>query len=338
MKYLRSIFVFSFFIIGFAQIFAFGAKESNSSEEKKITVYAYKSFVSSYGPGLQIAEIFKTKTGYEIEYVICKEGVENRAIVEGKNTSADILLGIDNHLIEKVRKANILLPYKPKNHTLVSKDVIISDDWLLTPFDYGYIAFMYDTKAKIIPPKNFKDLTKDEYKGKFVLIDPRSSTTGLAMVPWSRAVFGDNYLDFWKNFKKNVFTMTPSWSASYDLFTRGEAPFAISYTTSLAYHVLNDKTDRYQPIIFDDGNIMQIEGMGISSYTKHLEGAKLFIEFMLTEEAQSIIPENQFMFPANSKVQLPASYKDVPKPVKALRIPTEDLTVYTNAVIDAIQK
>ena len=59
---------------------------------------------------------------------------------------------------------------------------------------------------------------------------------------------------------------------------------------------------------------------------------------MLTEDAQSLIPETQFMFPIIDGMKLPSSYKDVPVPLKILRISSEDQTGYINAVLDVLQK
>ncbi len=333
-NHLRSILIFSFLIIGCIALFASGAKEA---EGTTVVVYTTKSFAADYGPGPKIAELFKAKTGKDVEYVICKEGVLNRAVIEGKNTNADVLIGIDNHLVESARKAEILIPYRSENSKAISKEYIITDDWLLTPFDYGYLAFMFDTNSKIAAPKNLTDLTKPEYKSKIIILDPRTSTAGLALVSWTRAAFGNNYLAYWKKLKANIFMMAPKWSAGYDLFTAGEVPFAFSYTSSLAYHVLYDKTMRFRPLVFTDGHIIQIEGMGISAYAKHINEAKLFIDFMLTEEAQSVIPETQFMFPVIGEIKLPDSYKDVPSPPKVFRIPAADQSSYVNSVIDVLQ-
>ena len=337
MKNIRSVFIVSFLVFGFAALFAGGAKESAEGRERKVVVYTTNSFAGSYGPGQKIAELFKARTGCEVEYVICKEGILNRAVLEGKSTNADVLIGIDNHLLQAARKAGVLKPYKPQSAQSVSKDLLLAEDWLLTPFDYGYLTFMFDTNSKLNPPRSLEDLTKSEYKGKIVIIDPRTSTTGLALVAWTRSVFGDNYLDYWKRLKANIFTMAPKWSAGYDLFTSGEAPFAFSYTTSLASHVLYDKTLRFRPLIFTEKHIIQIEGMGLSAYARHTEDAKRFIDFMLTEEAQNRLPETQFMFPAVTGIKLPASFKDVPVPANSSRIPTDDQTEYVNSVINVLQ-
>ena len=339
MKHRFYLFLCICFSLQSLSVFAYGSKEPALSASKKLTVYTTKSFAADYGPGPKIAELFKANTGTEIEYVICKEGVLNRAVAEHGKTVADVLVGIDNHLVEKARKAGILQAYRPKNAAeKISNDIVISADWLLTPFDYGYFAFMYDTNAKIPRPKTLQDLTKPEYKSTVVILDPRTSTPGLGLIAWTKAAFKDAYLDFWKAFKPSIFTMSPKWSAGYGLFTAGEAPLALSYTSSLASHILYDKTERFQPLIFEEGHIIHIEGMGIAADTKNTALARMFIDFMLSDEVQNLLLETQFMFPAVKDITLPASFKDVPAPTKILKISTDDENELVNPVLDVLQQ
>ena len=56
--------------------------------------------------------------------------------------------------------------------------------------------------------------------------------------------------------------MTPGWSEAYGLFTKGEAPMVLSYTTSPAYHMVAENTERYQAAAFREGHYLQIEVAG----------------------------------------------------------------------------
>ncbi len=339
MKIIRSILFF--LVIGLAPLFASGVRESTAllQSGNKLVVYTTKSFGGDYGPGPKIAELFKNKTNIEIEFVFCKEGVLNRSILEGKNTSADVLVGIDNHTIEIAKKANILKAYHPKGaEAKIDPALLIDKNWLLTPFDYGYLCFMFDTKSNIARPKKLKDLTKPEYKSKIIIFDPRTSTTGLGFVAWVNEIFKNESNEFWRALKPNIFLMAGKWSEGYPLLTKGEAPLAFSYTSSLAAHILYDKTERFQPLIFEDGHIVHIEGMGISAYSKRVKNAKAFIDFMLTEEAQNCLPETQFMYPILKNTKLPKSYTGIPQPKKILKIPTADTNKMKNAAINELQK
>jgi thiamine transport system substrate-binding protein len=170
-------------------------------------------------------------------------------------------------------------------------------------------------------------------------MDPRTSTPGLGFAAWTVAVFGDKVNDYWKALKPNILTMAPGWSAGYGLFTSGEAPLVISYTTSPAYHVEYDKTDRYQALIFDEGHPMQVEGAGILKGAPNEAGAKKFMDFFITEEAQNTLPLTQWMYPANKNVVLPDSYKQAARvPAKTVSADSEKVTAALSGMMTAIGK
>ncbi|PIE97714.1 MAG: thiamine ABC transporter substrate-binding protein [Treponema sp.] len=315
---------FSFFMIVFFAIFCSSfAFAFGGADENVVVVYAYDSFVAEWGPGPEIIKRFEEATGYKVEFFICEDAgtVLSKAILEKNSPQADVLVGIDNFLIQKARRADVLTPYIPKNkNNITSADLVFAKDYLLTPYDYGYFAFMYDTNSKIPAPKSLKDLLKPEYKKSIVLMDPRISTPGLGFLMWTKAVFGKDYLNYWKKLDNSVLTITPGWSSGYNLFTAGEAPLVSSYTTSMAYHVKYDKTERYQALIFPEGHIRQIEGLGLVKNARNPKGAKAFIEFMLTKEVQQLLTETQWMYPVALKGNLPASFNKVKVPGKVLKI------------------
>ena len=83
--------------------------------------------------------------------------------------------------------------------------------------------------------------------------------------------------------KDNALTVADGWSSAYGLFTEGEAPIVLSYTTSPVYHVMNDNTTRYQALIFPEGHEATIEGIGIIKGTDKRAEAEAFIDFILTD-------------------------------------------------------
>ncbi|MEO1749451.1 MAG: thiamine ABC transporter substrate-binding protein, partial [Pseudomonadota bacterium] len=81
------------------------------------------------------------------------------------------------------------------------------------------------------------------------------------------------------------------------LFTNGEVPMVLSYTTSPAYHILAEETDRYKAASFDEGHYMQIEVAGITTKGADNPLSKQFMEFMVSSDFQSIIPQTNWMLP-----------------------------------------
>jgi thiamine transport system substrate-binding protein len=281
----------------------------------ELTVYAYDSFVADWGPGPELARRFEAKTGVRVNMISCGDAAQvlSRAALEKASPSADILVGIDNNLIAMARRADILEPYRsPLAESAVPRDLVLSDDWLLTPYDWGAFAIIFDTASGIKPPASLEDLAKSEYAKKIILMDPRTSTPGTGFLAWTIASYGKEYPGYWKRIKGNILTLAPSWDAGYGLFTSGEAPLVISYTTSPAYHLETEKSTRYRALAFAEGHPVQIEGIGLVKGARNSAAAKAFIDFMLTDEAQSVLPLTQWMYPVSRSVKLPESFSAAP--------------------------
>jgi len=305
-------------------IFSFFIADANEAD---LTIYAYDSFVSEWGPAGKVIPKFESKYNVKLDVISVGDAgqVLNRAILEVKRPKADIVLGIDNNLLSKAIDSNILESYISPNLNLVPKQLIFDKSHHITPFDYGYFAIVYDTKKISKPPENFEELLSPKYKGKLILEDPRTSSPGLGFLLWTISVYGKDYLKYWDRLKPNILTITEGWDSAYGLFTSGEAPMVLSYTTSPAYHVEYENTKRYKAAIFKEGNYLQIEGMGILKGTKNEKLARKFIDFILTEDFQGEIPLTNWMFPVNPNVKLPASFKYAIKPEKTLSIDTYEI-------------
>lgn len=301
-------------------------KAADESRLKEVVVYTYDSFVSEWGAGPEIEKLFEEKTGLELTFVDCGDAVQvlSRAVLEKNDVQADVILGLDNNIAQKAEKAGILVSYKPADADKIISDEIrlqLGKNWTLTPYDYSHFAMIYDTLSDVPCPKSLEDLLNPVYEKKIILMDPRTSTPGLGFVTWTAAIYGDKTADYWKALKPNILTMAPGWSSGYGLFKKGEAPLVISYTTSPASHIEYDSTDRYIAPVFEQGHPVQVEGAGILKGAKNRKGAELFIDFLISEEAQSVMPLTQWMNPVNKAVALPACYEQAaPIPSKTLAV------------------
>ena len=304
------------------------SKKTEKNRKNEVIIYTYDSFLGDWGPGDKIESLFEEKTGLDLTFVNCGDGIQllDRAIIEKDNVKADIILGLDNNLIEKIDKSEIFVPYIPENAEKIIPETLINQltgktKWLLTPYDYSHFAMIFDTESSLPCPESLEDLTNPVYKKKIILMDPRTSTPGYGFVAWTAAVYGKNVLEYWERLKPNILTMAPDWSSGYGLFKKGEAPLVISYTTSPATHIEYDNTDQYIAAVFEQGHTIQVEGAGILKNAPNLEGAQLFMDFLITEEVQDILPLTQWMIPANKNVKLPECYKKAcPVPEKTLRV------------------
>jgi len=293
-----------------------------SAQNKELVVYAYDSFTAEWGPGPKVVPLFEKE--YDCKVTLVSKGdagqLLSAAVLEKAAPRADVLVGLDNNLLGKAIKADVLQVYRPKNLGLLAAGLDFDRTHHLTPFDYGYFCLMWDSQKLANPPRTLGDLTRPEYAKKLILMDPRTSTPGLGFLATVVAAKGQGWPDFWKALKPSILTVTSGWDTGYGMFTQGEAPLVVSYTTSAAYHVQNDKTDRYKAIVFPEGLVMQVEAAGIVKGARHAELAKAFIEFMLTPKFQQELPATQWMYPASAGVKLPASFSAAPKPAKTLKV------------------
>lgn len=290
------------------------SKVSIRENSKEVVAYAYDSFVGEWGPGNELKKKFEEKTGLVLTFVEGEDAVSllSRAILEKNDPQADILIGLDNNTAGKAVSADILQEYKPENADILipaSLESALGGNWKITPYDYSHFAIIYNTESSLPAPKSLEDLADPKYQKSLILMDPRTSTPGLGFAAWTVAIFGDRYLDYWKALRPNILAVTPGWSSGWGMFEKGEAPLVISYTTSPAATVEYSGSTTYKALIFDEGHPVQVEGAAILKNAKNPEGARKFMDFLVSDEAQSILPLTQWMYPANKNVKLPESYK-----------------------------
>ncbi|MBQ7644343.1 MAG: thiamine ABC transporter substrate-binding protein [Spirochaetales bacterium] len=303
-------------MLAICSIFAQSASESAANKDQKtLTVYAYDTFCGDWGAASAVIPAFEEATGIKVNLVSAGAAIEviNKVRLEGANTRCDVILGITDDLAEKAY--DLLESYNSPNISNIDSRLIFDPQNRLIPYDYGAFAFVYDTEAKIELPTCLEDLKKDIYKDKVILIDPRTSSVGTGLLMWTYNALGEGWKDWWKTMSKNALTTASGWSSGYGLFTEGEAPIVISYTTSPVYHVMWEDTTRYQALLFTDGHEVTIEAAGIVKGTKHRQEAEAFIDFLLTQ-AQIDLANANSMYPANTKLELPPAYDFAPVPEK----------------------
>jgi thiamine transport system substrate-binding protein len=168
-----------------------------------------------------------------------------------------------------------------------------------------------------------------------VLEDPRTSAPGLGLLLWMQKVYGDKAGEAWTQLKPRIVTFTKGWSEAYGLFLKGEADMVLSYTTSPAYHIAVEKKANYKAAAFAEGHYLQVEIAGMTRTTKQPDLARKFMAFVISEPFQSAMPEGNWMFPAKAPASgLPASFKDLVQPPKALLYTPEDVRQNRRAFTD----
>lgn len=271
----------------------------DEGERPTLTVYTYESFIAEWGPGPGVEKAFEARCECDLNFVSLGGGIDilQRLRLEGDSTAADVVLGLDMNLIEEARRLELLAPHGVDPAAL-DLPIEWNDDTFL-PYDWGRFAFIYDTEVLPEPPTSFEALLDAPEELKVIISDPRTSVPGLGLLLWIKHVYGDQADEAWQRLQPHILTVASGWSQAYfSLFMNGEAPMVLSWSTSPAYHMAVDKTDRYQAAEFDEGHYLHIETAAMLAGSSHPELARQFMGFILDRDFQREIPLGNVMYPA----------------------------------------
>ena len=283
---------------------------------EKLTIYTYDSFVSEWGPGPIIEKIFEEKHNADLEFVAVDSAATllNKVILEGDTSKADIVLGLDMNLFDLAEQSELFTTHNINDINNLINLPLKWESNKFVPYNYGYFSFVYNEANLATPPKSMDELINST-NARIVIQDPRTSTPGLGLLTWMKALYGDKAGDEWKKLNKKIISVTKGWTdAYYNFFMAGEADMVLSYTTSPAAHIMFEERYDILATTFEEGNYITIEFAGILNNSQNKDLANKFLNFMLSEEFQSVIPSTNIMYPITNIKDLPEAFDklDVP--------------------------
>ena len=308
---------------------------SHYVKAEKLTVYTYDSFVSEWGPGPLIEKTFEEKYSVDLELIAVDSAATllNKVILEGSNTKADIILGLDMNLFNSAENSELFTAHNMKN---INEKLNLPIEWkseIFVPYNYGYFAFVYNNKKLKNPPKSMDELLNIT-DARIVIQDPRTSTPGLGLLTWMKILYGENAQENWSKLNKKIISVTKGWTdAYYNFFMSGEADIVLSYSTSPAAHIMFEENYDISASIFKEGNYLSVEFAGILKSSKNKKVANIFLDFMLSDEFQKVIPFTNIMYPVTNKTNLPEAYNLLNIP-KALQIDPSSINDNKNIWIE----
>ncbi len=283
---------------------------------EKLTIYTYDSFVSEWGPGPIIEKIFEEKYNADVEFFAVDSAATllNKVILEGDTSKADIVLGLDMNLFDLAEQSELFTTHNINDINSLINLPLKWESNKFIPYNYGYFSFVYNEANLATPPKSMDELINST-NARIVIQDPRTSTPGLGLLTWMKALYGDKAGDEWKKLNKKIISVTKGWTdAYYNFFMAGEADMVLSYTTSPAAHIMFEERYDILATTFEEGNYITIEFAGILNNSQNKDLANKFLNFMLSKEFQSVIPSTNIMYPVTNIKDLPEAFDklDIP--------------------------
>ena len=294
MRFIRTLLAASFVVA----VTACSSSSSNSSIDatpNEVTLLAYDAFTPQEG----IFDAFTAATGAKVKVVTGGDSgvLISKAILTAGTPEGDVLWGLDNTLLSRAQKTELLTSYEP--------------------VDTGDICVNYDKQwfgsRDIAPPTSLEDLALPAYKNLLVVQDPVASSPGLGFLLGTIAHFGvDKWQNYWKSLKENGVRVSPDWTSAYTIdFSgssgKGKYPLVISYGSSPPAEVLyaEKPIDTPPTAVIESTCFRQTEYVGALRGTRNPNLAVQLISYLLDVPFQESMPLSLFVFPVNKKAALP---------------------------------
>jgi iron(III) transport system substrate-binding protein len=235
----------------------------------------------------ELAQTFQNKTGIKVSIYAGGGGQVASRLRTERQTGArnvDVLDGGDDDIIAGLVKDNIFKKFTPKGAEVIHSD-------FKDPNGYWYgiyfwaLVLEYNTNSftKDTAPQGFDTLIDPKYRGKVVTADPARSTAGLgfvkAMVKWK----GWEWMEKFVQNDPLVLSIT---SGMQPVLVKGERPIAIM-TSQFAAKTMEEGG----PVGLVKGEFLfgSPDVVGVISDAPNPDGAELFVEYLLSKEAQEVV-------------------------------------------------
>jgi len=241
---------------------------------------------------------FEAKYGITVNYVRMSSG-EALARVEAEkdNPTFDIWWGgpIDSFVSAKGKGlleaydspnlANIRDPKKMKDAENFWVGIYVGSLGFAT--NSNWLAEHPDAKA----PTSWDDLLKPEFKGQIMVAHPSTSGTSYTALSTILQMRGDEAgWEYIKKYAAQISQFTKSGAAPAKFVGQGEAAVAIVFS----HDTVNEIENNQMPLVLTfpaEGTGYEIGGQAILKGAKHMQAAKLWYDWAISVEGQSLGPK-----------------------------------------------
>ncbi|MDR1709735.1 MAG: ABC transporter substrate-binding protein [Candidatus Accumulibacter sp.] len=271
------------------------------AEEK---LYVYTSMKESMVGGLKTA-FMKKYPDIKIDFQSAGAGKLMAKIAAERESGkilADVLWTSEVPDFYQLKENGLLLQYTPTDiKSLVNP--LPDYDGSFTAARLGTLGIAYNTRHIKEPPKSWDDLKKPAYKGAFGIANPALSGTAYMSVAVISKTFG---WEFFEALRANGAKMGKGSGQVVDDTASGDlvASLAVDYITL-------DKIDKGATLqlVYPPEMLVVPSPVAIFKNSPNVEAAKKFVDFLLSQEGQSIIVADGTL-PVRSDV--PLKHKQLP--------------------------
>ena len=276
---------------------AMAALIAAAQEEGTLTTIALPHDWCNYG---ETIETFKTKYGLDVNELDpnAGSGDEIEAIKANKDNpgpQAPDVIDVGLSFGPSAKEEGLLVSYEVATWDTIPDDAKDAEGFWWGDY-YGVLSFEVNTAVVANVPADWADLLKPEYNGQVALAgDPRSSNQAIQSVFAASLANGGSLddaqpgLDFFAQLN-DAGNLLPT-IATAATVAAGETPITIRWT----YNALSNRDTtaasggpEIAVVVPASGRFAGVYVQGISAYAPHPNAAKLWQEFLFSDEGQNI--------------------------------------------------
>lgn len=248
-------------------------------------------------PDIQV-DVFRSGT----EEVVSKVLAEKQA----GSVLADVLLVADNVTFETLKQQDMLMAYESPELEGIPEEYI-DPDFMYTGTKVITTGIAYNTELMSTAPTSFAELTGDAYTNNMIMPSPLYSGAAAYNLGVITRTEGMGW-DYYQALKDNGITVDKGNGAVQNAIVAGDKACGLLAD----YMAIRSKNDG-APVEFvypSEGSPAVTEPIGIASTTDTPELAKVFVDYVLSEEGQTLTSEIGYT-PVKTGVAVPEGLKSI---------------------------
>ncbi|MFJ8526947.1 ABC transporter substrate-binding protein [Bacillus sp. NPDC094106] len=272
--------------------------KNKKASEKKIVVYS----AGPKGLAEKIQKGFEKKTGIKVEMFQGTTGkILARMEAEKKNPVVDVVVLASLPAMEGLKKEGQTLAYKEAKKADQLRSEWSDDDGHYFGYSASALGIVYNTKNVKTVPEDWSDVTKGEWKGKVNIPDPALSGSALDFVTGYVKKNGQAGWELFEQFKKNEVAVAGANQEALDPVVTGAKDMVLAGVDYMAYSA-KAKGEPVDIVYPKSGTVISPRAAGIMKDSNNVEGAKQFIDYLLSDEVQKLI-SNDYLLPGRKDIK-----------------------------------
>jgi len=222
--------------------------------------------------------------------------------LDSGRVAADVLTTSDPAAAAMLASKGIFVAFKPKNFEKIPDAAKDKDGYFIGQrLNMMTIYLRSDKVPAADEPKSWSDLLDAKYKGKLVIADPNFTSLQVSVIGMMSKERG---WGFYEKLRTNDTMVVPSNQQVSDMLKRGERLIAVGALDS--YAADDRKAGHPMKTLYPSDGVFVIPSpTSVVKGGPNPNAAKLFAEFMITDEVQKIFPADGG-FAARSDVAAPS--------------------------------